>query len=53
MLFAAFDALRRSFEDTSAAELSWVINAYTVVYAAMLIHSGGLADTFGRRRIFR
>ena len=53
MLFAAFDALRRSFQDTSAAELSWVLNAYTVVYAAMLIPAGGLADTFGRRRIFR
>lgn len=53
MLFAAFDALRHSFEDTSAAELSWVLNAYTVVYAAMLIPAGGLADTYGRRRIFR
>jgi len=53
MLFAAFDALRRSFETTSAAELSWVLNAYTVVYAAMLIPSGGLADAYGRRRIFK
>lgn len=53
MLFAAFDALRRSFEGTSAAELSWVLNAYTVVYAAMLIPAGGLADAHGRRRIFR
>jgi EmrB/QacA subfamily drug resistance transporter len=53
MLFAAFDALRRSFENTAAAELSWVLNAYTVVYAAMLIPSGGLADAYGRRRIFR
>jgi EmrB/QacA subfamily drug resistance transporter len=53
MLFAAFDALRHSFAGTSAAELSWVLNAYTVVYAAMLIPSGGLADAYGRRRIFR
>lgn len=53
MLFAAFDALRRSFQDTSAAELSWVLNAYMVVYAAMLIPAGGLADAFGRRRIFQ
>jgi len=53
MLFAAFDALRRNFEGTSAAELSWVLNAYTVVYAAMLIPSGGLADAYGRRRIFQ
>ncbi len=53
MLFAAFEALRRSFAGTSAAELSWVLNGYTVVYAAMLIPAGGLADAHGRRRIFR
>lgn len=53
MLFAAFDALRISFAGSSAAELSWVLNGYTVVYAAMLIPAGGLADAHGRRRIFR
>jgi EmrB/QacA subfamily drug resistance transporter len=53
MLFAAFDALRQSFASSSAAELSWVLNGYTVVYAAMLIPAGGLADAHGRRRIFR
>lgn len=53
MLFAAFDALRQSFADTSAAELSWVLNSYTVVYAAMLIPAGGLADAHGHRRVFR
>lgn len=53
MLFAAFDALRRSFTDSSMATLSWVLNAYTVVYAAMLIPAGGLADTHGRKRVFR
>lgn len=52
MLFAAFDALRHSFGDASAAELSWVLNAYTVVFAAMLIPAGGLADTHGRKRVF-
>lgn len=53
MLYAAFEALRQSFAGTSAAELSWVLNGYTVVYAAMLIPAGGLADSYGRRRIFR
>ncbi len=53
MLFAAFDALRHSFEGSSAAKLSWVLNAYTVVYAAMLIPAGGLADAHGRKRVFR
>lgn len=53
MLFAAFDALRHSFAGSSAATLSWVLNGYTVVYAAMLIPAGGLADAHGRKRVFR
>jgi len=52
MLFAAFGALRGAFPSASAADLSWVLNAYTVVYAAMLIPAGGLADTHGRKRVF-
>lgn len=52
MLFSAFDALRHSFGQATTAELSWVLNAYTVVYAAMLIPAGGLADTHGRKRVF-
>lgn len=52
MLFAAFSALRAGFPKATAADLSWVLNAYTVVYAAMLIPSGGLADKHGRKKIF-
>ena len=52
LLFAAFGALRAGFPAASAADLSWVLNAYTVVYAAMLIPSGGLADTHGRKKVF-
>ena len=52
MLYAAFDAMRASFHDATAADMSWVLNAYTVIYAAMLIPAGGLADTHGRKKIF-
>lgn len=52
MLFAAFSALRTGFPQATAADLSWVLNAYTVVYAAMLIPSGGLADKHGRKKVF-
>lgn len=52
MLFAAFSALRAGFPLATAADLSWVLNAYTVVYAAMLIPSGGLADKHGRKKVF-
>lgn len=33
--------------------LSWVVDAYTIVLAGLLITSGALADRFGRRRVFR
>jgi EmrB/QacA subfamily drug resistance transporter len=52
MLYSAFAALRAGFPLASAADMSWVLNAYTVVYAAMLIPAGGLADTHGRKRVF-
>jgi MFS family permease len=52
MLFAAFHALRAGFPSASAADMSWVINAYTVVYAAILIPAGGLADRHGRKKVF-
>lgn len=52
MLFAAFSALRAGFPQATAADLSWVLNAYTVAYAAMLIPAGGLADKHGRKKVF-
>jgi len=52
MLYSAFGALRTGFPEASAAQMSWVLNAYTVVYAAMLIPAGGLADAHGRKRVF-
>lgn len=51
MLFAAFGAVRAGFPGASAAHVSWVLNAYTVVYAAMLIPAGGLADAHGRKKV--
>jgi EmrB/QacA subfamily drug resistance transporter len=33
--------------------LEWIVDAYTLVLAALLISSGALADRFGRRRVFR
>jgi EmrB/QacA subfamily drug resistance transporter len=32
--------------------LQWVIDAYNLVYASLLLTSGTLADLYGRRRIF-
>jgi EmrB/QacA subfamily drug resistance transporter len=34
----------------SAAQLQWVVAAYTVVFAGLLLTAGSLGDRFGRRR---
>ena len=48
----AFPALKASFPDTSNTGLAWVITAYTIVFAALLVTAGRMADRFGRRRAF-
>src|SRR5688500_5727975 len=48
----AFPSIRSSFPDVSAATLSWVLAAYSVVFGALLLGSGRIADRSGRRRIF-
>src|SRR6478752_5002522 len=48
----AFPSIRESFSDTTIGELSWVLNAYNIVFAASLILCGRLTDIVGRRRSF-
>ena len=48
----AFPDLRADFPATPVADLSWILNAYNVVFAAALVPAGRLADRFGRRRFF-
>ncbi len=36
----------------SIEELSWVINAYTLSFASLILMSSALADRFGRRNVF-
>lgn len=52
ILFVAFPDITSTFTGTGAAELSWVLNAYTIVFAALLIPAGKLADRIGHRRVF-
>lgn len=47
----ALDALLRRF-GIDVADLQWVINAYTLVFAALLLTSGALGDRFGPRKVF-
>jgi EmrB/QacA subfamily drug resistance transporter len=48
----AFPDIRASFPESSLAGLSWILNAYAIVFAAALVPAGRLADRFGRRRFF-
>ncbi|MGP4016931.1 DHA2 family efflux MFS transporter permease subunit [Saccharopolyspora sp. 5N708] len=48
----ALPDIRQSFAGTQLAGVAWVLNAYTVVFAALLTPAGRLADRYGRRLVF-
>ena len=48
----AFPYISRQYPGTSLSSLSWVLNAYTIVFAAVLVPAGRWADRIGRRRVF-
>jgi EmrB/QacA subfamily drug resistance transporter len=48
----AFDDIGRDFGGTSLSSLSWVLNGYAIVYAALLVPLGRLADRTSRRAGF-
>ncbi|MEM7323986.1 MAG: DHA2 family efflux MFS transporter permease subunit [Actinomycetota bacterium] len=52
ILFVAFTDIAAEFADADTSTLSWVINAYTIVFAAVLVPAGKLADRLGHRRAF-
>src|SRR3954454_22072715 len=48
----AFPDIERDFPGTSLSSLSWILNAYAIVFAALLIPAGRWADRAGRKRAF-
>ncbi|MFE0375071.1 MFS transporter [Streptomyces inhibens] len=48
----AFPEIGRDFAPAPASALSWVLNGYTIVLAALLVPAGRIADEAGRRRCF-
>lgn len=52
VLYVAFPDITATFSKASPAELSWVLNGYTIVFAALLIPVGKVADRVGHRRVF-
>lgn len=47
----ALESLRLGF-NTDVAGLQWVVNAYTLVFAALLLTTGALGDRLGAKRVF-
>lgn len=52
ILFVAFGDIGSTFSSVSPAELSWVLNAYTIGVAALLVPAGKIADRVGHKRVF-
>jgi EmrB/QacA subfamily drug resistance transporter len=48
----AFPDIRRSFPGAGLASLSWILTAYAIVFAALLVPAGRWSDAFGRKRSF-
>ena len=48
----AFPSIEASFPDVATTTLSWVLSAYSVVFGALLLGAGRIADRSGRRRWF-
>ncbi|MDP4510560.1 MFS transporter [Nonomuraea turcica] len=50
VLNLAIPALMREL-DAGTADIQWIISAYTLAYAGLLLTAGGLSDRFGRKRL--
>jgi EmrB/QacA subfamily drug resistance transporter len=48
----AFPSIRRDFGGASVTSLSWILSAYAIVFAALLVPAGRWADAYGRKRVF-
>src|SRR5919204_4475380 len=48
----AFPSIARDLGNASISSLSWVLNAYAIVFAALLVPAGRIADRVGRKRVF-
>ena len=47
----ALPVIRASF-NASLGELEWIVNAYTLTFAVLLLTGAALGDRFGRKRLF-
>ncbi len=52
ILNVAIPTLQREF-DASASQLQWIVTAYILIFAGLLLTMGGLGDRFGRAHMLR
>src|SRR5918998_3501224 len=48
----AFPDIERDFPEASRSSLAWVLSGYNIVFAALLVPAGRIADVVGRKRVF-
>ncbi|WAJ45373.1 MFS transporter [Mycobacterium sp. Aquia_216] len=48
----AFPDIRRAFGSADLGAMSWILNGYTLVFAAFMAPAGRLGDRYGHRRVF-
>ena len=48
----SFPDIAASFPEADRSQLSWILDAYFIVIAALLVPAGALADRLGRKRLF-
>lgn len=48
----AFGEIQRDF-DYSTATIGWIVTAYAIVFGALMVPAGRIADRYGRRRTFQ
>ena len=48
----ALPALQRDFAPATLPDVSWILDVYAIVLAALLLPAGRAADSFGRRECF-
>jgi EmrB/QacA subfamily drug resistance transporter len=51
IVIVALPSIQRQL-DASLTGLQWIVDAYSLTLAALLLTAGALADRFGRRRVF-
>ena len=50
IIFVIFSDLERAFPGASSAQLSWVVNVFTIVGASTLVLGSAVSERIGRRR---